>query len=114
MADPELEHELRATLAARKDLPPEYEAALVKSFVEKLDREVEAKVRELVGHERGRKKAKGRRRRGNSCFGLASIALGIPVSAVVASDLHGVDSLIGVIVAWAAIEAVNIARALDR
>lgn len=45
---------------------------------------------------------------------VASIGLGIPVSAVVACNLHGVDSLVGVVVAGPAIATINVSHALGR
>lgn len=117
MADRELRADLEATLAARRELGDEYDAALAKSFIEKLDREVDARVREaLSARDAERDVPVARvRRRGGSGFALASIALGIPVSAVVASNLHGTtDSLIGVVVAWAAIAAINVTHAIER
>ncbi|HVC14631.1 MAG TPA: hypothetical protein VND62_07205 [Acidimicrobiales bacterium] len=117
MADPELRADLEATLAARRELGDEYDAALARSFLEKLDREVDARVQQaLTARDAGRSVSVLRgRRRGTSSFALASIALGIPVSAVVASNLHGnTDSLIGVVVAWAAIAAINVVHTFDR
>ena len=117
MADPELSAELEATLAARRELGEDYDAALARSFLEKLDHEVEARVHAaLAARDAEQSKAvpvvRGRRR-GGSGFALASIALGIPVSAVVASNLHGVDSLVGVVVAWVAITAINVVHAVE-
>lgn len=115
MADPELRADLEATLAARRDLGEDYEAALARAFLEKLDRAVDAKVDEAL-RARGadkRRAARGRRR-GGSGLAISSIALGIPVSAVVASNLRGTDSLIGVIIAWAAIAAINVVHVIDR
>lgn len=116
MADPELEADLKATMAARRDLGGEYEAALARSFLDKLGREVDTRVDEALSvRNTGRGGfAMRRRRHGGTGLGVASIALGIPVSAVVGSNLHGVDSLVGVIVAWAAIAVINVANAVER
>ncbi|MDA8309925.1 MAG: hypothetical protein M0Z46_04835 [Actinomycetota bacterium] len=116
MADPELGAELEATLAARRELGEDYDAVLVGSFLEKLEREVDAKVKAaLAARDAGKDKHASRsRRRGGAGLAIPSIALGIPVSAVVASNLHGTDSLIGVIVAWAAIAVINVANTFER
>lgn len=116
MADPELEAELRATVAARRELGEEYDAALAKSFLEKLDREVDARVQAAlsVRGTRGGSAAAGSRPHDGTGLAVASLVLGIPVSAVVASNLHGVDSLVGVVVAWAAIATINVSHAIGR
>lgn len=116
MAEQELRADLEATLAARRDLGEDYDAALAKSFLEKLDREVEARVHEAVSlRDKRRSKSVNRARRHGTGLAITSIALGIPVTAVISSNLHGgTDSLIGVIVAWGAIAGINFANAIER
>jgi len=110
----ELDDELRATIAARKHLGDDYEAALVQSFMEKVDREVDARAHELLARQPSRPSSRGRKRGGGTMLGLGSIALGIPVTAVASSNLHGVYGFAAVVVSWAAIAGVNIAHALGR
>jgi hypothetical protein len=115
MSDSDLEADLKATLAARRELGEEYDAALAQSFLEKLDREIDARVEAALSvRDAAVSRPRVRRRSGGSGLAIMSIALGIPVSAVVASNLHGVDSLLGVVVAWAAIAAINVVHAIDR
>ncbi len=117
MADRDLEADLKATLAARRELGAEYEAVLARSFVEKLDHEVDARVEEALSARAARLRTPPvarRRARGGTGLAVSSIALGIPVSAVVASNLHGSDSLVGVVVAWAAIAVINVVNARER
>jgi len=113
--DPELRADLEATLSARRELGDDYDAALATSFLARLEREVDARVdAALAAHRALRAPAASRRRRGGSGLAIGSIALGIPVSAVLSSNLHGVDGLVGVVVAWAAIAAINVVQALER
>lgn len=116
MADPELRSDLEATLAARRELGEDYDAALSRSFLEKLDRDVDARVRAALASRDSERAAPVvyRRRRGGTGLAIGSIALGIPVSAILSSNLHGVDGLVGVVVAWGAIAAINVVHAIDR
>jgi hypothetical protein len=115
VADSELEADLKATLAARRELGEEYDAELTKSFLEKLDREVDVRVAQALStRDAGAITRVAPRRRSGARLALASIALGIPVSAVVASNLHGTDSLVGVVVAWGSITAINVVEAIRR
>ena len=120
MADPELERELEATLGARRELGDQYDGALASSFLEKLDRDINARVDAALaarsagaGAGVGAAASRAPHTQGAG-LAVASIALGIPVSAVVASNLHGADSLIGVIVAWIAIATINVVHVLER
>jgi hypothetical protein len=100
MDDDEARRELEATLAARKELGPEYDSHLVESFLEKIrngierpdknDREptvIHIKTPALLG----------------------SIGIGIPVTAVALSDAPGAGGVIVAVAAWAAIGLANVA-----
>lgn len=113
-SDGPLADELGATLGARKDLGDQYEQALVQSFLEKVDREVDARLNARLGATTTPARPRGRRRGGGSFLTLGSVALGIPVTAVVTENWHGLYGLLGVIVAWGAIVGVNVANSLGR
>lgn len=115
MADGDLEAQLEATLAARRDLGEDYDAALAKSFVEKLDREVDARVAALLSErDLPRREARRKKRRGGTGLAVESIVLGIPVTAIIGGELHGVDGLVGIAVAWGAIAVINVVNAFER
>ncbi len=115
MADGDLEAQLEATLAARRDLGEDYDAALAKSFVEKLDREVAARVQAALSmRDPARGGLRRGRRRGGTGLAVTSIVLGIPVTSIVVSQLHGIDGLVGIVVAWGAIAVINVANAVER
>ncbi|MFB6440507.1 hypothetical protein ACFCVY_27660 [Streptomyces sp. NPDC056411] len=116
--DPDLRKELDATLQTRKDLGAEYESELVESFLEKLDRTVERRVRRQLA-EQQMQVARGARpqpREGGATdfwerFGVAalSLALAIPLSAIAAGNA----GLPGLLVCWAGIIGVNAVHSLS-
>ncbi|MGW7453710.1 hypothetical protein [Streptomyces sp. NPDC054787] len=94
---------------ARRELGPEYEAALVDSFVEKVDTQVRRRLAEQrLAAARG---AAGPAAEGNFGerfgFAIVTLVLAIPLSAVAAAQAH----LSGLVVAWAGIVGVNLIHA---
>ena len=96
-----------AVLETRRELGPSYDAALVDSFAERIEKVVDARVSErrdgLSRIERLQESAGHRQ----MVLGFVSLGAGIPITAISASLTH----LPGVIVAWAGIAAVNAAHA---
>ncbi|MGR4883438.1 hypothetical protein ACIPUC_29065 [Streptomyces sp. LARHCF249] len=109
----ELKKELDATLDARRELGPEYEAALVDSFVEK----VETQVRRRLAEERlSAARGGGGERRPDPAegnfgerfgFAIITLVLAIPLSAIAATQAH----LPGLLIAWGGILGVNFIHA---
>ncbi|WP_219825971.1 hypothetical protein [Nonomuraea typhae] len=104
-----LREELQATLDARRDLGPEYEQALVDSFIERLDTTIAARVRAEVdsyGPPPGRKQ----KSRGGEMIPIAlgSLGLGIPLTAIAGSAAEE----LGLILAWVSIIVVNLVAAM--
>ncbi|MFD9729997.1 hypothetical protein [Streptomyces sp. NPDC059072] len=108
----ELKKELDATLDARRELGPEYEAALVDSFVEKVD----TQVRRRLAEERllsargggGPTAALGDGNFGERFgFAIVTLVLAVPLSAIAAAQAH----LPGLLVAWGGIVGVNFIHA---
>ncbi|MBB5078418.1 hypothetical protein [Nonomuraea endophytica] len=100
-----LRDELQATLDARRDLGPEYEQALVESFVERLDATIAARVRaELDIH--GPRPGKNHKSSTSALIPIAlgSLGLSIPLTAIAASAAGPA----GLVMAWLAIITVNI------
>ncbi|MFE3886560.1 hypothetical protein ACFXPQ_27255 [Streptomyces lydicus] len=110
--DPELRKELDATLQTRKELGPEYESELLESFLEKLERSVDQRVRRQLAEQQVQV-ARGIRppRPGGGGpvswerFGLAvlSLVLAVPLSAIAASQAGET----GLLLCWAGIVGVN-------
>ncbi|MGW3091056.1 hypothetical protein [Streptomyces sp. NPDC001108] len=117
--DPELRSELDAALRAREELGPEYEPALVESFLEKVDQRMDhmldRRVRRHLAEQRvdvvRRERHPQHRLAGfaeRHGFGIVSLVLAVPLSAIGASTA-GTG---GLIVAWLGIVAVNAVQAL--
>ncbi|WP_042800993.1 hypothetical protein [Streptomyces sp. C] len=104
----ELKKELAATLEARRELGPEYEAALVDSFVDKVDTQVRRRLaEERLLQARGGQGPAGSVSAFGERFGFAivTLVLAVPLSAI------GVTQGIGGLVAtWAGIVGVNLAH----
>ncbi|MFC9298213.1 hypothetical protein ACFTWH_11630 [Streptomyces sp. NPDC057011] len=109
----ELKKELDATLDARRELGPEYEAALVDSFVEKVDTQVRRRLaEERLLHARGGGRPDGVEGNFGERFGFAiiTLVLAIPLSAIAAAQAH----LAGLLVAWGGIVGVNFIHGAKR
>ncbi|MFE0579405.1 hypothetical protein [Streptomyces sp. NPDC058874] len=107
----ELKKQLDATVKARRELGPEYEAALVDSFVEKVDTQVRRRLaEERLAAARGASPYGGPVE-GNfgERFGFAiiTLVLAIPLSAIGATQA----GFKGLVVAWAGIVGVNFVHA---
>ncbi|MER7400004.1 hypothetical protein ABT381_31340 [Streptomyces sp. NPDC000151] len=114
--DPELRKELDATLHTRRELGPDYETELLDSFMEKLDRAVDQRVRRQLSERRLQvaRGADARRPEGlpggfGERFGFAalSLVLAVPLSAIGAVNA----GLTGLLVSWAGIVGVNVVQA---
>ncbi|MFF3091205.1 hypothetical protein ACFVRB_40115 [Streptomyces nojiriensis] len=109
----ELKKEFDATMDARRELGPEYEAALVDSFVEKVDTQVRRRLAEerLSAARGGGRAPSAAAGDGNfgELFGFAiiTLVLAIPLSAIAVTQAQ----LPGLIVAWAGIAGVNFTHA---
>ncbi|MGW6707662.1 hypothetical protein ACWGDE_22615 [Streptomyces sp. NPDC054956] len=113
MESHELKKELGATLDARRELGPEYEAALVDSFVEKVDTQVRRRLAEerlsaARGEFRGTERTTPDGNFGERFgFAIITLVLAIPLSAIGAAQAH----LSGLIVVWLGILGVNFVHA---
>ncbi|MEU6556181.1 hypothetical protein ABZ915_38915 [Streptomyces sp. NPDC046915] len=116
--DAELKKELDATLQARRELGEEYESALVDSFLEKVEQRIDGVVERRVRRQLAEQQlqvARGSREPKNSDswgerfgFGIVSLVLAIPLSAIGGGIAH----LPGLLTAWAGIVGVNAVQAV--
>ncbi|MEW1615515.1 MULTISPECIES: hypothetical protein [unclassified Streptomyces] len=119
--DHEIEKELAATLQARGELGPEYESALIDSFLEKveqrLDTTLDRRVRRHLAEQRVTAVRDPESARPPSAAGagfgerfgftIASLVLAVPLSAI--GGVHaGIE---GLVVAWMGIVGVNAVHA---
>ncbi|MFI7501134.1 hypothetical protein ACIBVL_22035 [Streptomyces sp. NPDC049687] len=115
--DTDLKKELDATLQTRRELGEEYESALVDSFLEKVDQRIDAAVERRVRRgfaeaqmatARDARSPKATDSWGDRFgFGIVSLVLAVPLSAIGASTAH----LPGLIVSWVGIVGVNAVQA---
>jgi hypothetical protein len=108
--------EIRASAAAHHELGPEYQGAVVESFLDKIGKELDARMdARLAGGYRMAPAAPPRPARAPrgepSPFWLAvvSLAMSIPLTAIVvaAGALPPAGRILGLLVIWAAIAVVN-------
>ncbi|MER6947977.1 hypothetical protein ABT294_28465 [Nonomuraea sp. NPDC000554] len=95
--------ELRAAVSARRDLGPEFEDAIVESFLDKMGKEVDRRVDERLAAVKGKKRAGNDGQR--LALAIVSLALGTlaTVAIVVTSREGGALFLV-----WAGIALVNL------
>ncbi|MFB7918604.1 hypothetical protein [Streptomyces sp. NPDC056061] len=111
--DPELKSELDATLHARNELGSDYESALVESFLEKveqrLDSTLDRRVRRHLAEQqvsvaRGARQPQPLGGFGERYgFGIISLVLAIPLSAIAAAASH----IQGLVIVWLSILGIN-------
>lgn len=96
--------ELEVAIHARQELSPEHEPEIVEAFLERVGNAIDARVDERIAEQESGDDVGF----DTGAIGVAigSIALGIPITAVAASNGGGVP---GVVVAWIGIVLVNIA-----
>ncbi|MBT2452974.1 hypothetical protein J7F03_39305 [Streptomyces sp. ISL-43] len=113
MESQELKKELDATLDARRELGPEYEDALVDSFVEKVDTQVRRRLaEERLSAARGEVRGTARSSEDGNFgerfgFAIITLVLAIPLSAIGAAQAR----LSGLVVVWLGILGVNYVHA---
>lgn len=101
--------DVEALMAARRELGPDYDAALVDSFAERVERAVAERVDEQVALRREAQSERARTGSRQLTLGIVSLGCGIPITAIAAS----IADLPGLAVAWVGIVGVNAAHALS-
>ncbi|MFE4215080.1 hypothetical protein [Streptomyces sp. NPDC056844] len=117
--DPELRRELDATLQARGELGPEYESALIDSFLEKVEQRLaganDQQARRILAEQRMTAARGAAQPAAPSVgtfgerfgFGVVSLVLAVPLSAIGVANA-GIE---GLVVAWLGIFGVNAVHA---
>ncbi|MCT9930310.1 hypothetical protein N5079_08740 [Planotetraspora sp. A-T 1434] len=107
---PSTREDLRAIIATRRELGPEYEDALVDSFLDKLDVEIAARVRNEVAAQMIHRPQQPPRKDAAVGVALGSLGIGIPLTGIAAGNA----GTTGLVLSWAGIIAVNLAYAISR
>jgi hypothetical protein len=110
VADDELERrDYEALLAARGELGPVYDKALVESFADRMEKEIQRRAASVSGGRSVQQRAQEAAGKRQLALGIVSLGVGIPITAISAA----IADLPGLLVAWAGIASVNIAHALQ-
>jgi len=109
--------EIRAAAATHSELGPEYQAAVIESFLDKVGREIDARVDARVAMAQPVAQMPARRQRSSSGwahspFALAVVSLiaGIPLTGIVVGSHTGIAALA---IVWVAIAVINIAYVVN-
>jgi type IV secretory pathway VirB10-like protein len=111
--DVETTSQVRAAMAARSELGPEYDEAIAAGLADRVEELVAYRTAELRHADEATKEDRVDRRRAEShrfVLGIISLGTGVPITAIAASSVD--PGLFGVIAAWAGIVGVNAVFAL--
>ena len=104
--------EIRAAAETHNELGPAYRDAVIESFLDKVGREIDARVDARLTQQQGARPS-GRDRRGHSgspmLLAIISMSLGIPLTAITLAVGTHPAGIVGLLVVWIAITAINIA-----
>ena len=110
MGDDELERsELEAVLETRRELGASYDAALVDSFAERIERAVEKRTAEVATSRDLRRRRDDGAGQRQLALGIVSLVAAVPISV----PLGLTDHLPALLVSWAGIVGVNMAHSLQ-
>lgn len=99
--------DVEATVAARRELGPDYEAALVDAFAERVERAIEVRVHARMAAVEQEQHLEKERQRRQFTLGMVSLGFGIPLTAI----SGGIADVTGIALTWAGIAAVNLSFA---
>jgi hypothetical protein len=99
--------DLEALLAARQELGPAYDADLVQSFADRVERALDQTVGATVDSRRHRELMERRQMIFQFVLGSASVVAAIPISIV----LGVTENYLALLIAWVGIVLVNLAHA---
>jgi hypothetical protein len=103
--------EIRAAAETHHELPPEYQNAVIESFLDRVGKEIDARVDARLAARDQSGAPEPARPRHPQFFAIASMVVGIPLSAIaVAAGAHPAGFW-GLLVVWAGIVAINVAYA---
>jgi hypothetical protein len=104
--------EIRAAAETHRELGPDYQAAVIDSFLDKVGKEIDGRVdQRMTAYAAYARPPLAKPPRGRSPMALAvvSLSLGIPLSGIALGvPRSDVARLVALIVIWAAITAINL------
>lgn len=114
MATDEIRKDLRAAVAARQELGPDYEPEIIDAFLEKLDAQAAARgivptaqpqQVQFVPQTPSRETDPG-----GLALAIVSVGAGIPITAIAAAQ----EGVIAIIICWGGLVGINLARSIGR
>lgn len=103
--------EVRAAAETHRELGPDYQTAVIESFLDKVGREIDARVDSRLAMAQPGVRAPRQRGRGQPlALAIVSLALGIPLTGIIAASHIGLAALE---VVWVAIAVINVAYSLS-
>ncbi len=102
--------DVEALLEVRRELGPSYDAALVDSFADRIERVVAERVDAQVARRDAAQRSAAHSGGRQLALGIVSLVAAIPISIVLAQVE---DGLVPLLVAWMGIVLVNMAHALQ-
>jgi hypothetical protein len=104
--------EIRAAAETHRELGPDYQEAVIESFLDKVGKEIDARVDARLGSDRmdWRPQPAPKQHHGSAmALAIVSMVLGIPLTAIVLAAGSHPAGLAGLLIVWAAIVAINVA-----
>ncbi len=105
--------EIRAAAETHRELGPDYQSAVIDSFIDKVGKEIDARVdarlasaRTVRGDRQLDRPSQSGGRGAALALGIVSISLGIPITGIMA---EGHYSAVALVLVWMAIAVINIA-----
>src|SRR5215471_18263385 len=103
--------EVRAAAETHRELGPDYQAAVIESFLDKVGKEIDARVdSRLAMVHPGARAPRQPGRGGPLALAIVSLGVGIPLTGIIEGTSAGIVALA---VVWAAIAVINVAYALS-
>jgi hypothetical protein len=107
--------EIRAAAETHHELGPQYRDAVIESFLDRVGREIDARVdARLAAHQQeGQPPARHKHSGASMSLPVLSLIFGIPISAIAVAAGSHPAGIWGLIVVWAAIAVINVAYAMQ-
>lgn len=108
--------EIRAAAETHRELGPDYQSAVIDSFLDKVGREIDARVDQrmmMMGPGPMGRPIRQPRERAPLALAIVSMVVGIPLTGIALGlGGHSIDGLVALIVVWVAITVINVSYTL--